>query len=236
MDGTYKQGAVQIVRNARKRKWFCVVAYTFEANGENSLDENRIMGVNFAAGAYAVYWAFNFSSKRGTVPGGEVEAVERKVAAITARRKELQRTSGVSGHGRKRKLKPTETLVGKPTNIRDVINHKYSKRLVRIAAANRCGIIRLVDMSGVKLEGAFGTWPWADLVEKVRCKAQELGIAIQVADRKKAGYTCSKCGYSHPENVEGNTGFLTCKDKGCGGKIDMNYNTAKNIACDAGAK
>jgi len=236
MDGTYKQGAVQIVRNARKRKWFCVVAYTFEANGENSLDENRIMGVNFAAGTYAIYWAFNFSPKRGTIPVGEVEAVERKVAAITARRKELQRTSGMMGHGRKRKLKPTEALVGKSGNIRDAVNHKYSKRLVQIAAANRCGIIRLADMSGVKLEGAFGTWPWADLVQKIQYKAEEAGITVQVADRKKAGYTCSKCGYCHPENVEGNIEFLTCKSPGCGGRIDMDYNTARNIACDAGAK
>jgi len=236
MDGTYKQGAMQIVRNARKKKWFCVVSFTAEGNGENSLDENRIMGVNFAAGTYAIYWAFNFSPKRGTIPVGEVEAVERKVAAITARRKELQRTSGMMGHGRKRKLKPTEALVGKSGNIRDAVNHKYSKRLVQIAAANRCGIIRLADMSGVKLEGAFGTWPWADLVQKIQYKAEEAGITVQVADRKKAGYTCSKCGYCHPENVEGNIEFLTCKNPGCGGRISIDYNTAKNIACDAGAK
>jgi len=129
-----------------------------------------------------------------------------------------------------RRLKATEAARGKATNIRDAINHKYSKRIVQIAEGNRCGVLKLADMSGVKTEGCFKTWPWGDLIEKIRYKAEERGIRVEMVDRNKATYTCSKCGYSHPENVEGNKEFLTCKNPDCNAKINMEYNTAKNIA------
>lgn len=223
VDGTYKQGVMQIVRHPKKKKWFCIVSYTFTPDTAKGMDESRVMGVNFASGE-AVYWAFNFGLKRGTIPAAEIEAANAKIAAISARRKAVQKTADTRGHGRKRRLKATESLQGKAAHIRDAINHKYSKRIVQIAAANRCGVIRLADVSGLN------SWPWADLVEKIKYKAQEQGIAIQVVDRKKAGYTCFKCGYSHPENIEGNTEFLTCKNEECGAKINMEYNTAKNLA------
>jgi len=222
-EGTYKQGVMQIVQHPRKKKWICVVSYTFTPE-EKEFDESRIMGVNFASGE-AVYWAFNFGPKRGSIPAGEIEAAEKKIAAITARRREMQRTAGVTGHGRKRRLKATEALKGKAANIREAINHKYSKRVMQVAVANRCGIIKLADVSGIN------SWPWADLAGKIEYKAKEQGIkVITGVDRKKAEYTCSRCGYSDPENVEGNTEFMCCKNPNCGAKINIEYNAAKNIA------
>jgi len=220
VEGTYKQGVMQIVRHQKKKKWFCIISYTFTPE-QKSLDESRTMGVNFASGE-AVYWAFNFGPKRGSIPAGEIEAANAKIAALTARRREMQRTAGTQGHGRKRRLKATESLQGKVAHIRDAINHKYSKRIVQMAVANRCGVIRLADVSGLN------SWPWADLIEKIKYKAQEQGISVQVVDRKKAEYTCSRCGYSNPENIEGNIEFLTCKE--CDARINMEYNTARNLA------
>lgn len=231
-EGTYKQGVMQLVKHQRKRKWFCVISYTFTPEAAKGLDESKVMGVNFASGE-AVYWAVNFSPKRGSIPAGEIEATEKKISALSARRREILRTAEAKGHGRKRRLKATENLSGKTFHIRDTLNHKYSRKIVREAVTNKCGIIRLADMSGVKLNGAFSSWPWANLVEKIKYKAQEQGLAVQVVDRKKAEYTCSRCGYSNPENIEGNTEFLTCKNPDCGARINMEYNTARNIAVTA---
>lgn len=223
VEKTYKQGVMQIVRHPKKRKWFCVISYTFTPEVAIGMDESKAVGVNFASGE-AVSWALNSSPKHASISAGEINAANVKISAITARRKAVQRTAGTHGHGRKRKLKATETVRGKAAHIRDAINHKYSKRIVQVATANRCGIIRLADVSGLN------SWPWADLVEKIKYKAQEHGITVQIVDRKKAEYTCSKCGYSNPENIEGNTKFLTCKNEKCDAKINMEYNTAKNIA------
>jgi len=228
VDGTYKQGVMQIVRHPRKKKWFCIISFTFTSE-EKSLDESRAMGVNFGSGE-ALCWAFNFGPKRGTIPAAEIEAAEAKIAAITARRRGMLRTAEARGHGRTRRLKPTESLQGQAANIRDAINHKYSRKIVSVAVGNRCGIIRLADTSGLELDGAFKHWPWAGLAEKIRYKAEEAGIVVETADAKKAFYTCSKCGYSHPENTDGNKEFLTCKNPDCEAQVNLQYNTAKNIA------
>jgi transposase len=232
----YKQGAMQIVRNKRKKKWFCVVAYSFEPEKVAGIDENRVMGVNFACSGEAVTWTFNYGHKRGNIPISEIEAAETKIAAITKRRREMQRSIGSSGHGRKRRLAATENSQGKATQIRDAIAHKYSRRIVDIAAVNQCGTIRLADMSGVELENGTKRFTWAALAEKIRYKAEEKGMVVQKSDRQKALYTCSRCGYSNPENIEKNSAFLTCKNEECGSKTDMAYNAARNIAFEAEAK
>ncbi len=229
MDGTYKQGTMQIVQNKKKRKWFCIVSYTFAPEEAAGIDENRSMGVNFGSGA-ALYWAFSHSPKRGSIPAGEIEAADKKIAAITARRRDIQRLAPARGKGRTRRLKAIEDSKGKASNIRDAINNKYSKRIGQIAVGNRCGVIKLADMSGVKATGFFRSWSWSDLIEKIRYKAEERGIVVEMADRNKATCTCSKCGHSSPENIEGNIEFLTCKNPDCSARIDMEYNTAKNIA------
>ena len=43
VDGTYKQGAMQIIRNDRKNKWFCIVSYSFESE-KVTIDDTRAMG------------------------------------------------------------------------------------------------------------------------------------------------------------------------------------------------
>ncbi len=236
LSGEYKQGAMQIVRNRRKKKWFCVVAYSFEPEKAAGLVQNRVMGVNFACAGEAVTWTFNCGHKRGNIPVSEIEAAEAKIAAITKRRQEVLRCVGAKGHGRKRRLAATEKAMGKATQIREAIAHKYSRQIVDIAAANRCGIIRLADISEAELENGVKRFPWAALVEKIRYKAEEKGIVVQKADRQKAMYTCSRCGYSNPENIDKNTMFLTCKNEKCGSKTDMAYNAARNIAYGTGAK
>lgn len=225
VEGTYKQGVMQIVKNQKKKKWFCMISYTFIPEAADGLNENRAMGVNFAAGDTAVCWAFSFSPKRGSIPMGEIEAAQKKIAAITTRRKEMQRTAGTTSHGRQRRMKATAASSGKTSHIRDAINHKYSRKIVQIAVANKCGVIRLADPAGVK-----NSWPWADLVEKIKYKAEEQCITVQTADRKKAEYTCCRCGYSNPENIEGNIEFMCCKNPDCRAKINMEYNTAATIA------
>ena len=224
MDGEYKQGTMQIIYNKRKKKWFCVVAFTFTPERKDKeLDVNRIMGIVFGAGEYSIYAAYNFGRKRYVIPAGELIAASGKVHAITERRKEIQRHAGYRGRGRDRKLKGIEGLAGRPTSIRDTLNHKYSRQIVDIAAANRCGVIRMVDVSAANFEGAFASWPWADLVEKIKYKAGEKGVEIEIV--KPKGDKCYKC---DTETQIGDDNILTCPK--CDSKIEVVYNTAKRIA------
>lgn len=229
VDGTYKQGAMQIVKNERKKKWFCIMAFSFEPKVDETLDKNKAMGVNFASGENAIYWSVNFSPKRGSIPASEIIAAEHKIAAITQRRKNILRTASTTGHGRDRRIKAIGHLTGKSMHIRDAICHKYSRKIVDMAEANRCGTIRLADISKIELIGAFKTFSWSNLIEKIKYKAEEKGITVETSN-KDHKITCSKCGYSSPENVEGNAEYFICKNPDCGAKISMDYNTVLNIA------
>lgn len=229
IDNSYKQGMMQIVRNDKKKKWFCVISYTFTPEADKGIDGKRAMGVNFACGGSSVYWAFSFSPKRGEIPKGEIEAAQKKIETITTKRRELQRTTGQTGHGRNRKLGAAKSVSSKTPNIRDAINHKYSRKIVDMAVGNRCGVIYIPNlMSGISLNEPFQNWPWGALIEKLKYKAEEKGITVLEKDRDENMDTCSQCGHFAPENIGENSSFLTCKE--CGAIIDMNYNCAVNLA------
>lgn len=223
--GEYKQGAMQIIRDKRRGKWFCVFSYSFEPQPQK-VDDDRVMGVALA-GENAVYWAFSHSPKRGGITWDEIVAAEQKIAALERRRKSLQHTAGPEGHGRRRKLQPTEPLAGKVARIRETINHKYSRRIVDLAVANRCRAIVLPELDG--LNGQV-SWPWADLVAKIKYKAEEKSLRVEQKPFDKARNTCSKCGYCDPANVGDNKEFLTCKHPGCGARINLEYNLALALA------
>lgn len=230
LEGTYKQGAMQIVHSKKKKKWFCVVSYTFTPVKKEGLDETRTMGIVLGIGKFAAYWTFNHGRKRSGLPIAEVEAAEVKIRAISARRKDVQRTAGARGHGRKRRLAATENARGRSSDIRDAIAHKYSRRLVDIAVANMCGRI----VVGIPDESAVKSFPWASLALKIAYKAAEKGVIAEDVGVREVLYTCSACGHSNPENIEGNTEFLVCKR--CKEQLGMAYNAAKNIVTQEGEK
>lgn len=184
--GEYKQGVMQIVRNKRKKKWFCIVSYSFENEKAAGLDENRIMDLKYATSGQAVTWTFSHSRKSGDIPISEIEAAEAKIAAITKRRREMLRCIGAKGHGRKRRLKATDKATGKAAQIRDAIVHKYSRRIVDIAAANRCGIIQLVETPETESENGAKNFSWAALTDKICYKAEVKGIVVQKAEKQAA--------------------------------------------------
>jgi len=169
--GSYKKGVMQIVQ--KKKKWFCLISYTHEVVQPKNLDEEREMTITFYPDEdSALNWGFSFSPRQGSIPASEIVAAEKKISGLVSRRKDIQRSAGQRGHGRKRKLKAIETLAGAPANIRDTLNHKYSRRIVDIATGNRCGVINILK------GGEPVSWTWADLEEKIRYKAEEVGIVI----------------------------------------------------------
>lgn len=188
-------------------------------------DKNRALGLIFGVGEYSVFGAYSFGRKRYTIPAGEIIAVEKKAHAISERRKEIQRHAGYRGHGRDRKLLGTVGLAGRPTNIRDALNHKYSCWIVNVAVANKCGVIKIYKdlvSPNANLPEITG-YSWSDLVEKLKYKAEEKGVVVEMVALD--GDKCYKCGADIDIADES---ILTCL--GCGAKINKDYNTAKRIA------
>lgn len=223
----YKQGSAQIKKE--KNKIFLILSYSFENKEEINLDKEKIMGIDLGLTNVAVM-AFNFSKKRFYIKGGEIKEHNNR---IKARRKSIQQQGKYcgdarNGHGRKRKLKPIESLKKKESNYRDYINHRYSKYIVKIAYENNCGIIKMEDLEGINKDKTFlKEWPYFDLQEKIIYKAKGLGINVVKVKPDYTSQMCSKCGYIDKENRETQSEFI-CKE--CGFSINADYNAALNIS------
>lgn len=256
LSGQYKQGAAQLMQD-RKRKWYIVIAYTFEP-ADTGLDPGLIMGVDLGV-TKAATWAFGHSHKRGWIDGAEIAEFRRRVRA---RRVAIQNQGkycgqGRIGHGTARRLLPVDTLAEKEANFRDTCNHRYAARIVSEAVRMGCGTIQLEDLSGIAAENRFlQNWTYYDLQTKIRNKAAEAGIRVVMVDPRYTSQRCSCCGHidraSRPDQATfvctacGYGSHHHCFDCGahqaeagpctkCGSStkhlvINADYNAARNLA------
>ena len=225
LDRTYKQGSMQIVYNKRKKKWFCIIAYDSPVK-INDLDTEKVMGIDLGI-VNAVYWAFNSGHNRGKISGGEIETFRKQVEI---RRRDILRTPRKDSHGRKRNMQAADTLSEKIANFRDTVNHKYSKKIVDIAIANKCGAIQMEDLTGISKDSFFlRNWTYRDLQDKIIYKAMQEGIIVKLIDPRNTSKTCSACGHLDPENREDQATFI-CKNPECGSSMNADHNAARNIS------
>ena len=216
MSKEYRQGAMQIVSD-RKKKWYCIIPYEFTVEKDESLDPNRIMGIDLGI-SKAVYWAFNDSWKRGWISGKEIEEFRRRVQA---RRKDIQEQGkycgeGRIGHGVKRRLLPIDVLQEKEAKFRDTTNHRYAKHIIEEALRHRCGTIQMEELKGInELSTFLRNWTYHDLKTKIQNKAAEHGIEVISVNPQYTSQRCSECGYIDKQNRPNQSTFI-CQNCGYG--------------------
>jgi IS605 OrfB family transposase len=229
LSGEYTISASKIKRIQKgKSKWMVYLAYKFEPKKEE-LDKNNIMGIDLGI-INSVYMAFNNSYNRYKIEGGEIEHFKKQVES---RKNQLYRQGkycgeGRIGHGIKTRIKPIKNIKNKIANFRDTTNHKYSRYIVDMAIKHKCGTIQMEDLSGINKDNIFlKNWSYYDLQEKIKYKAEEVGIKVIKISPKYTSQRCSKCGHIHKENRESQSKFV-CQE--CGFTTNADYNAAKNIA------
>ncbi len=234
LSNEYKKGNMQIIR--KKEKWFCLIPYTFEVQPQK-LDKNKILGVDMGV-ANAVYWAISDSPKRGYIPGGEIEEFHKRIRARRISMQKQSKHSGKSrsGHGRKRKLLPIDTLSEKEKNFRNTINHRYAKSIVNTALKNNCGIIQLENLSEISTNNRFlKNWPYYDLRTKIEYKAKEHGIKVVIIEPQYTSQRCSECGHITSKNRDRNKTGFECVACGYGTKYkckDCGHIQTKKNKCE----
>ena len=106
--------------------------------------------------------------------------------------------------------------------------HRISNELVAEARENGCFVIAFEDLTDIR-ERTGASWghKWAfnRLYEYVEYKAAEYGIDVEQVDPENTSRQCSHCGFTHPDNREGEN-FECLK---CGYENHADYNAAKNI-------
>jgi len=106
--------------------------------------------------------------------------------------------------------------------------HRISNELVAEAHEYGCSVIAFEDLSDIRdRTGASWGHKWAfnRLYEYVEYKAEEYGIKVEQVDPENTSRRCSHCGFTHPDNREGDS-FECLK---CGYQNHADYNAAKNI-------
>lgn len=226
--GEYNISNSQLTYNDKKNKWFINLTYSFEPK-KKELDKSNIMGIDMGI-VYPIYFAFNNSFKRGKIEGGEIERFRKQ---IEKRKNQLYAQgkycgNGRIGHGIKTRIKPIKFSSEKVSNFRNTTNHKYSRYIVDMAIKNNCGIIQMEDLTGINKNNAFlKNWTYYDLQQKIKYKAEEVGIEVKFIDPQYTSQRCSKCGYIHKDNRPEQKTF---KCQSCGFETNADYNAARNIA------
>ena len=176
--------------------------------------------------------------KRGAITGEEILSHREK---FRARRKKIQEQytlSGRKGHGREDALKPLRHLYETEKNYRSLVNSRYAKWVVDIAAKNRCGTIHLDAANDANSEKniLLSRWPVYDLKNKIRRKAEEKGIKVTERSIPNLRARCSHCGQE--QETEREKRMFVCTACGYGkvdkdrraGYISADYNAARNLA------
>lgn len=244
--GEYKLSESQLQYDDKTGKWFLSLGYSFINKSPYTYNpeevRDNIMGIDLGI-KYPAYASFNHSHKRCIINDSEInnsnKQKERREGIIEYRKKVEKRKKnlqyqraycgeGSIGHGRKTRMKPVDDIGNKIANFRDTTNHKYSKKLVEEAVKEKCGIIQMENLTGISKDSAFlKNWTYYDLQQKIKYKANAVGIEVILIDPKYTSQRCSECGYIHNNNRQTQPEFKCLK---CGYQANADYNASQNIA------
>ncbi len=213
-----------------KPKVWLYLCYGFEPEAPE-LDDSRIMGIDLGMKLPAVM-AFNFNDKKYEVIDDNRILGQKirldKMLSISKHQCQW-RCDGNSGHGRKKKVDVYEKCSHRSHNLSMDINHQWSKYIVETAIKNKCGVIQMEDLSGIKAsrQNFLGNWTYYDLQQKITYKAEGKGIKVIKIDPHYTSQMCPICGYINKRNRSTQADF-ECLE--CGHIANADYNAARNIA------
>lgn len=237
----YKLSMSKISYNKQKRKWFLLLSFSFTPI-KAELNKERIMGIDLGIAVPAMLAINDHDFYRKSVGDAkEVRDFETQMKERTRRLQKGLATSGTArrGHGRAKFLKPLTNLKGKIANFKETKNHQWSSVIVKEALKNDCGIIQMEKLTGIsenaskENENAFlKNWTFYSLQEKIKYKAENVGIKVVFVDPKHTSSRCSQCGHIHDgfdkSSWRPTQERFICQN--CSYQTNADYNGAKNIA------
>lgn len=248
LDGC-RQRCFEITEDRNDDKWWLCVTYDFPAL-QPAPRAGVVVGVDLGV-SLPLYAAINNGHAR--LGGRQFGALGRRIRAlqdqVDARRRSIQRggrlhvasNTARSGHGRTRKLMPTEKLMGRINKAYQTLNHQLSAAVIAFARSHGASVIQIEDLTSLKeeLTGTFlgRRWRRDQLQQFLKYKAEEVGIKCETVNPKYTSRRCSKCGHIHiafdrayrdAHRANGKPAPFICPE--CGYKADPDYNAARNLA------
>jgi putative transposase len=150
--------------------------------------------------------------------------VKNKRAKNAYLRKELQSKGTTSAN---RKLK---RLSGRERRFATDVNHCISKQIVNseytVFALEDLSKIRVQKRRGKEFDRKLNSWPFYQLEQFIRYKAEALGKHVLLVDARYTSQKCSNCRHTYKGNCEGSA--FRCRK--CGFELHADLNASRNIA------
>ena len=195
---------------------------------KHELDENTVVGVDLGVATPAVCALNNKWQPREYIGNGQTFISHKQ--KIKEQRRSLQKNLATcsGGHGRSKKLNKLNKLKASESNFSDSYSHKISKQVVDFAIKHNAKYINIEDLTGIDTEHEklLGLWKYYKTQEYITYKAAKHGIEVRKIKPHYTSQVCSICG--HWEEGQRNGRNFECK--GCGKKMNADYNAARNIA------
>jgi IS605 OrfB family transposase len=247
----YRQRYYEIKEDELKKQWWLSVAYEYKPEKLAHLHPDIGVGIDIG---YSVPLYAAISNGLARLGRREFGAIAHRIKVlrnqVIARRRDIQRggrmsisgESPRSGHGRKRKLLPTEILQTTIDNAQTTANHQMSASVIDFALNHGAGVIQMEDVKGLgaELAGTFlgQNWRYYQLQQFIEYKAKEHDIKVVRINPRYTSRRCSECGhinekfdrsYRDKETAKsGKTAQFVCLQ--CGHEAGPDYNAARNIA------
>ena len=230
LSGEYKISASHIKFCREKNMYEFALSYKFDME-QKQLDKDKILGIDLGI-AIPLVAAISDEEKRLLINGNEIQAFRDKTESIRRNMSKARSFAGDGsvGRGRSTRMKPVDKIGTRIANFRDTKNGAWSRSVVEFAAKNGCGTIQMEDLTGIaegKKSKFLKGWAYYDLQQKIRYKANMLGINVALVDPKYTSQRCSCCGYISEDNRLTQAEFICRK---CQFTANADYNAARNIA------
>lgn len=131
------------------------------------------------------------------------------------RREYEKRRGSLQQHGTRWAYQNTESVGRKEEGRFKLMMHRISNEIVAEARENECSVIAFEDLTDIRERtgASWGhTWGFDRLYDYVEYKAEEYGIAVEQVDPENTSRRCSHCGFTHPDNRDGEA--FQCQNAG----------------------
>jgi putative transposase len=249
MEG-YRQRCFEVRQDRNNgRIWWLHVTYDFPRS-ELELSKEKIVGVDlgFTCPLYAAInnglarlgWRhFQSLAKRIQILQSQISS--RRRSMLSGGKDELTKDTARGGHGRKKRIKPIELLVGRIDKAYTTLNHQLSRSVIDFAKDHGAGVIQMEKLDGLKeeLSGTFlgARWRYFELQNFIEYKAKEAGIEVRYVNPRYTSRRCAECGHLNMQftrefrdsnRKNGKKVRFQCPS--CNYEEDPDYNAARNLA------
>ena len=189
-----------------------------EVPEQNLISPNGFLGIDRNTNGHCVVAACSKTNKVFML-GKRAKHIHTKYSKI---RKKLQQL---------KKWGKLKTIKKRESNIVKDLNHKISKKVVKYAKDNNCGI-KLEDLKGIRktrkqaqsFKYTLNSWSYYQLQKFIEYKAKLLGIPVIYIEPAYTSQTCHKCGLLGKRNDK------SFKCPHCGHTSHADVNAAWNIS------